>query len=332
MNSSNSEKRQNPPPHVTVSNLAKDSGSSSNSLKVQPSPVISPPLNLNPALYSNFKSPIHNTSLSPSCYINPSLISLSSPSPNTNYQASSISKSLSNLDVKQMTRDISHLPDVTPQEDMWPILVVYVLPLFNGERLCESIESLNEMVRTCLRQTDLASFADSIQNDLLDTGMFNLNTKLSGVTEEKLVTRIIELWSFFLGIVLPYLEGVFLPHQLALKEVKRAKHLHPVRTIALNMFKNKIILPLLAKLEAAFRQLVDSESAINRADAVARILQMMLLLDKTPGSQDELFKENDFTGQNDFGSKIYQYQRITKLLQEHCQQNKNMKDAWRSFA
>lgn len=54
-------------------------------------------------------------------------------------------------------------------------------------------------------------------NELLKNGMLTLNAKLGDVPDEKLVSRLVELWSFFFGTVLPYFEGVFLPLQIDLK-------------------------------------------------------------------------------------------------------------------
>ena len=38
--------------------------------------------------------------------------------------------------------------------------------------------------------------------------MLTLNAELSGVEDEKLVSRVVETWTFFWSRVLPYLEGV----------------------------------------------------------------------------------------------------------------------------
>jgi HbrB-like len=44
--------------------------------------------------------------------------------------------------------------------------------------------------------------------ELISTGMMNLNAKLTGIDDDKLVTRLIEVWNFFWVQVLPYVEGV----------------------------------------------------------------------------------------------------------------------------
>lgn len=54
-------------------------------------------------------------------------------------------------------------------------------------------------------------------HELLNNGMLTLNAKLGDVPDEKLVSRLVEVWSFFFGTVLPYFEGVFLPLQIELK-------------------------------------------------------------------------------------------------------------------
>jgi len=46
--------------------------------------------------------------------------------------------------------------------------------------------------------------------DLIHRGMQNINAKLSGIDDEKLVTRLVEIWNFFWVNVLPYIEGVSL--------------------------------------------------------------------------------------------------------------------------
>ena len=47
--------------------------------------------------------------------------------------------------------------------------------------------------------------------DMLKVGMNTMQEKLQNVTEELLALRLVELWTFFFGGVLPYLEGVFEP-------------------------------------------------------------------------------------------------------------------------
>lgn len=45
-------------------------------------------------------------------------------------------------------------------------------------------------------------------SDLISSGMFTLNAKLTGIDDDKLVVRVVEIWGFFWDQVLPYVEGV----------------------------------------------------------------------------------------------------------------------------
>lgn len=72
------------------------------------------------------------------------------------------------------------------------------------------------ILRRCLTTRNAFTLCDEI-NELLKNGMLTLNAKLGDVPDEKLVSRLVEGWSFFFGTVLPYFEGVFLPLQIELK-------------------------------------------------------------------------------------------------------------------
>jgi len=195
--------------------------------------------------------------------------------------------------VKAMARDISMGGDSLSSEESWPSLVVRVLPLFNGERLSGHIEDLNEVVRACLRSVDVATLTKDIYKDLLAAGMFTINAKLVGVHEEKVASRLVELWSFFLGTVLPYLEGVFLPHQIELLKLKRSHNLNSVRTMALTSFKEQVIVPFMERLEASIHQLFKEEATAptSRDDTAAKLLQMMSILNMTPPITNKVNQE-----------------------------------------
>ncbi len=103
--------------------------------------------------------------------------------------------------------------------DTWQMICIRVLPLFNGEALRTSIEELNEMVSLHVRKTLDRSQAHAIESLTLDlisltsTGTLTLNSKLQGLDDSRLLLRLVEVWTFFLGQVLPYCEGCFLPLQ-----------------------------------------------------------------------------------------------------------------------
>jgi hypothetical protein len=80
-------------------------------------------------------------------------------------------------------------------------------------------------------------------NELLGFGMFTLSGKLHGVPDEKIVSRLVELWSFFFGTVIPYFEGVFLPVLTAQKENIN------IRRLVLMSFRDHVILPMGDRVE-----------------------------------------------------------------------------------
>jgi hypothetical protein len=51
----------------------------------------------------------------------------------------------------------------------------------------------------------------TLENDtieLLSSGMVTLNARLAGVDDDRLISRVVELWGFFWEQVLAYVEGV----------------------------------------------------------------------------------------------------------------------------
>ena len=46
--------------------------------------------------------------------------------------------------------------------------------------------------------------------ELINSGMITLNSKLSGVEDDKPIGRVVEIWTFFWDQVLPYVEGVYI--------------------------------------------------------------------------------------------------------------------------
>lgn len=106
-------------------------------------------------------------------------------------------------------------PSGTSADSPWSSLHIYVLPLFNGEPLRAPIEDLNTLVRAHIKvvlggRTPNKAIA-ALESDvvgLVNAGMLNLNAKLTGLDDDKLVVRLVEVWTFFWVQVLPYVEGV----------------------------------------------------------------------------------------------------------------------------
>lgn len=78
----------------------------------------------------------------------------------------------------------------------------------------QSSEDLNALVRRHIQSTVSSTPSKALAtlehaaSDLIASGMVTLNAKLSGIEEEKLLHRVVEVWGFFWDQVLPYLEGV----------------------------------------------------------------------------------------------------------------------------
>ncbi|KAJ8522745.1 hypothetical protein ONZ45_g757 [Pleurotus djamor] len=105
-------------------------------------------------------------------------------------------------------------PLSSSSSDPWTTLHIYVLPLFNGEPLRIPIEDLNVLVRQHIEKVIPSSPSKALATlenhtlELISSGMVTLNAKLSGVDDEKLLSRLVEVWNFFWDQVLPYIEGV----------------------------------------------------------------------------------------------------------------------------
>jgi hypothetical protein len=158
-------------------------------------------------------------------------------------QSSALKSSLSPYDAKLISSSFNHLPPLpapnsssnphpTPdptshaREQVHPhpshptsalsALVVHVLPLFNGDALRTPLEDLNALVRTHISATVSRSPSRAIAlltadlKDLVGNGMLTLGTKLQGIEDEKLIGRLVEVFSFFWTAIVPYGEQAFL--------------------------------------------------------------------------------------------------------------------------
>ncbi|KAI0940478.1 hypothetical protein AcW1_003662 [Taiwanofungus camphoratus] len=146
-------------------------------------------------------------------------------------------------------------------------------------------------------------------SELIASGMVTLNAKLTGIEDEKLVVRVVELWGFFWDQVLPYVEGALLPLQTdpLLSSLYRMPKAHKsstpiagqtgkgsisslmlqsttqidVRTVALQSFRDRIILPAFPRLYARLtmpKEEMLPESLLSHQPR----LQQMLLVSQRP--------------------------------------------------
>ncbi|EXX69845.1 Bit61p [Rhizophagus irregularis DAOM 197198w] len=225
-------------------------------------------------MYSLSSTTFHEKSLSGgSIPYTPSSSSISHHKMNQLYDTSSVT-----------SKELEKMEQSGQQHDTWGSLAVKVLPLFNGEGLKLSIEDLNELVRRCINDRSIQLLYDGI-NELLESGMFTLNGKLVGVPDEKLVSRLVELWSFYFGTVIPYFEGVFLPLQIYNSTTQQNQL--SIRRLVLKSFRDHVILPMGNRIEDAFDKLFhDFDSGIPVTDTATRMLQMSYILSSVLSDDD----------------------------------------------
>ncbi|KAJ8463330.1 hypothetical protein ONZ51_g10330 [Trametes cubensis] len=199
-------------------------------------------------------------------------------------------------------------------DNPWTSLHVLVLPLFNEEPLRVPIEDLNQLVKRHIQTVVSAAPGKAIaalENDtyeLISAGMVTLNAKLAGVEDEKLILRVVELWTSFWTKVLPYLEGALLPLQTdpilsSLYRHPKARPASPtatqngkgagaghivstaatqidVRALALVSFRDRIVLPLFPRLYARLTMSTSKEDnpLVGIEPHHSRLQQMLLVL------------------------------------------------------
>ncbi|KAH0589313.1 hypothetical protein H2248_005074 [Termitomyces sp. 'cryptogamus'] len=123
-------------------------------------------------------------------------------------------------------------------------------------QLTLSSEDLNVLVKRHIQSVVSAAPSKAVAaleadaSDLIASGMVTLNAKLSGIDDDKLIARVVEIWGFFWDQVLTYVEGVLLPIQTdpllmsLYRAPKTAASRIDVRCVALRAFRDKVILPL----------------------------------------------------------------------------------------
>ncbi|KAJ3232632.1 hypothetical protein HDU81_002837 [Chytriomyces hyalinus] len=155
----------------------------------------------------------------------------------------------------------------------WKELWNRVLPLFNGEGLRGSIEELNDAVVEWLNEC--SSRPASVRQDLselITSGTLILGRKMVIAGEETLLPRLLDLWSFFFGTVVPYVQGVFVPMKERFKDLggitggvgglvggtgnisgtggsSNPNMLIDVRAMTIISFRDQIVMPLAPRIE-----------------------------------------------------------------------------------
>ncbi|KAH7888456.1 HbrB-like-domain-containing protein [Phlebopus sp. FC_14] len=203
---------------------------------------------------------------------------------------------------------------VIDKDNPWATLHVHVLPLFNEEPLRVPIEDLNMLVRRHIQTVLAASPSKALATlgsdarELIAAGMVTLNAKLAGVSDELLVSCLVEVWSFFWDHILPYVEGVLLPFQTdpLLTSLHRTPKQHrtssptrqgakiaptlpsslaafsptiDVRSVALCAFRDRVVFPLHGRLSSVLSPPVSKETLARLGQyRLPRLQQMLLVL------------------------------------------------------
>ncbi|KAI0790700.1 HbrB-like-domain-containing protein [Abortiporus biennis] len=200
--------------------------------------------------------------------------------------------------------------NISTSDNPWATLHIYVLPLFNGEPLRVPIEDLNGLVKRHIQTAVSSAPSRALANlehdtsELIASGMVTLNAKLAGIDDDKILNRVVDLWMFFWDQVLPYVEGALLPLQTdpLLSSLYRMPKAHKsssspvhqnakasvssialqstpqidVRTIALQLFRDKIIFPAFHVLNSRLSE--QMESGESPSYQPSRLQHMLLVL------------------------------------------------------
>ncbi|KAF8540015.1 HbrB-like-domain-containing protein [Trichophaea hybrida] len=195
-------------------------------------------------------------------------------------------------------------PDLAPIQDAWPFLCSRVMSLFKGDPLRNTVEDLNKLVvlhiRHCVEHRDPVMLLHDVRK-LLETGMSSIEPYLSDLPDERLLTRLVEIWGTVFGYTTPYLEAVFLPLQQEFKgsgSVLTARESREffgidiatldVRRLVMIAVRDCIVLPVYERLRVLFSRLqMDfSRNQEEGMEVVGRMLQCVSVL-ATAGTGDE---------------------------------------------
>jgi len=187
--------------------------------------------------------------------------------------SANILKSISELDSASLNKEISY--SETTVKDNWHLICIKVLPLFNGQGLQDYIEDLNELVRRCMEIKTPKNLSYDI-NELLKNGIYTINTRLIEVTDNLLISRLVEIWIFFFDSIMPYFKGIFLPLSL---EPKYA--VLDVSKMAFTCFRDYVILPNIDRIEDILHQQFTGKIPVDPQFSTiteGRFIQMLSIL------------------------------------------------------
>lgn len=178
-----------------------------------------------------------------------------------------------------------------------------MLPLFEGDPLRNTVEDLNKLVsqhiRRCVERRDPVLLLHDVRT-LLEAGMSSIEPRLGDFPDERLLTRLVEIWGLVFGYATPYLEAVFLPLQQEFKgsggilSLRDSREFFGVdvaatagsplgldfRRLVMIAMRDAIVLPVYERLKFLFSklQLDFSGNQEEGMEVVARMLQCVSVL------------------------------------------------------
>ncbi|KAL1629829.1 hypothetical protein SLS56_005225 [Neofusicoccum ribis] len=149
----------------------------------------------------------------------PSTTNLSTSAPSTTL----LSSSALALDTPQTSvaslGAVFGLPGMTP-DDAWPLIKARVLLIFEGEDPRPPIEDFNALVsvhiRRCIQRQAPTVIIEDL-GELLQTGFLSLDQTLKHCPDDRLVPKLVDMWTIVLYTILPFVQAVFLPLDMEFK-------------------------------------------------------------------------------------------------------------------
>ncbi|EPX73702.1 TORC2 subunit Bit61 [Schizosaccharomyces octosporus yFS286] len=200
-----------------------------------------------------------------------------------------LSKVRSPLDSKFNTNSMS-------ADDTWSILESEVCTLYNWESLHYTIEDLNGILvlhlQSCVRERTMDLFTSHLDS-LFPKATNKLSESLFPIPEEYFLSKLLEIWLFFLSSILPYIEGIFLPiktklfdsQEKALLPYEINEYCHTnrekfnVQRLMLTSFRDYMILPAIDRIQRIIQKQSETLASSEHLPGVyARLFQILSML------------------------------------------------------
>ncbi|WBW74803.1 Protor-like protein [Schizosaccharomyces osmophilus] len=181
-------------------------------------------------------------------------------------------------------------------DDTWSILETEVCTLYNWESLHYTIEDLNGILvlhlQSCVRERTMDLFTSHLDS-LFPKATNKLSESLFLIPEEYFLSKLLEIWPFFLSSILPYIEGIFLPiktkifdsQEKALLPYEINEYCHTnreklnVQRLMLTSFRDCMILPAADCIQRIIQKQSETLARSDHLSGVyARLFQILSML------------------------------------------------------